>query len=390
MRCVKGVNEEKGNDIMKKICCIALIILMLSASCLVAVGCQATPADKPLDKPDDDSVSQDLSMFDNKKHYGLEQVKLYKLTLLTPDASFADGSISVELAENSTLPDIVYGGMGYVVGVKTVDGDKVYAPYAFRMPARNLDIIVSTSVEKPPYSAVLVPGVGNNGSVAIDISSAAHNAADKVDEGSILTVNPSFSVQLSERSVDVFGNNDDVLRGCVLSLSGKTGNFARILTGSSGAKGTEQGIQTNRGYTFTYYLENKGETAISFKLYQTQSDIKLNTAVAVSAGKTITLLPGEHVGYTIEFVANNENGNILPLLQLQSDCTNARLGIAILKTNGIVAHRHDLHKIDAYTAPKDGTSNVEYYGCDKCGAIFTDGEGKNEASVLDVFSKSEQ
>lgn len=373
---------------MKKICCIALVIMLLSASCLFAVGCQQSNPDVPKDNPSETEVSQDLSMFDTKKHYGLEQVKLYKLTLLTPNATFADGDTSVELAENSTLPDIVYGGIGYVVGVKTVDGDKVYAPYSFRMPARDLEIIVSTSTEKPPYSAVLVPGVGNNGSVAIDISSASHNAADKVGEDSIFTVNPSFSVQLSERSVDINGDDDLVLRGCVLSLSGKTGNFVRILTGSSGAKGTEQGIQTNRGYTFTYYFENKGETPISFKLYQAQSDIKLGSAVAVNAGRTITLLPGEHGCYTIEFVANNENGNILPLLHLQSDCTNARLGIAILKTNGIVPHEHDLQKIDAYTAQKDATSNVEYYGCSKCGAMFADKEGKKEVYLPDIFFRS--
>lgn len=372
---------------MKKFCCIALIMMLL-VSCLLAVGCQQSKPDAPKDNSDETEVSQDLSMFDTKKHYGLEQVKLYKLTILTPDAAFADGSTSVELAENSTLPDITYGGIGYVVGVKTVDGDKVYTPHSFRMPACDMEIIVRTSTEKPPYSAVLVPGVGNNGSVAIDISSASHNAADKVGEDSILTVNPSFNVQLSERSVDVRGNDDEILRGCVLSLSGKTGNFVRVLTGSSGAKGTEQGIQTNRGYTFTYYLENKGETPISFKLYQAQSDIKLGSAVAIHAGRTITLLPGEHVGYTVEFVANNENGNILPLLHLQSDCTNARLGIAILKTNGIVSHEHDLQKIDACIAPKDATSNIEYYGCDKCGAIFADNEGKKEVSVLDIFSRS--
>ena len=53
------------------------------------------------------NVEQDLSMFDTIPHYDVAPLVVYTLTISGDNATFADGSKSVSIAEDSLLPNIV-------------------------------------------------------------------------------------------------------------------------------------------------------------------------------------------------------------------------------------------------------------------------------------------
>lgn len=335
------------------------------------------------------AVNQDLSRFETIKHYGLEEVVTHKIHIITPLVTFDGGFTDLELAVGSLMPKLNYTGLGYVVGVKNLMNGKTYDFNRFRMPDEEISVQIITSTEKPLEEKVLTPGINKNGAEKLDTSSSTANIVSKIGEDSIFTVNTAFSAMLDKRDVDIKGSSeDDLLRGSILSLTGKAGNFTRFLTGV-GAGGTEAGIEKGKTYIFTYNVENKGEKEVSFKLFQVQTGVNLDSAVAVNCGKTITLKPGEHAAYKIIFTASDDNSNIIPVIQLQCEAEDAKVGVAITRTSGeLPAHTHALEKFAAAKLDGDLTSNVEYYGCKECGAIFSDAEGKKPLKVTNVFYRT--
>lgn len=197
------------------------------------------------------------------KHYGLEEVVTRKIHIITPLVTFDGGFTDLELAVGSLMPNLTYTGLGYVVGVKNLMNGKTYDFNRFRMPDEEISVQIITSTEKPLEEKVLTPGVNKNGAEKLDTSSSTENVVSKIGEDSIFTVNTAFSATLDKRDVDIKGfSDDDLLRGSILNLTGKAGNFTRFLTGV-GASGTEAGIEKGKTYIFTYNVENKGKRSRS-------------------------------------------------------------------------------------------------------------------------------
>lgn len=342
------------------------------------------------------SVEQDLSMFDTIPHYDVEPHVVYTLTISGDNATFADGSKSVSIAEDSLLPNIVCTNDGeYVIGVKYVGTGKEVKDYRFRMPAENTTIEIITSNEKPPYFAELSPGTNGFDYNSSGDDTLWEEVAFNIEANSPFTMNAEYDIEVIKTGTDIDGNgSDDFLRGNVLEISGVAGNFARMLS-SAGDFGSEEGIIAGETYTFTYNFENFGENEISFRMYQTQTTIRLGVtgdkgaATAVNAGRTITLGAGESASYNISFTADAENNNIIPVLELRSTFKKEKLGIAIAKENKDLSCTHEIAKIDAEDGDCGRAGNVEYYGCALCGGMWSDAEGQNPVAMTDVTVKKE-
>lgn len=313
---------------------VAFCAAALSACFLLGCANTGNTSGGDSGKKPEAAVNQDLSRFETIKHYGLEEVVTRKIHIITPLVTFDGGFTDLELAVGSLMPNLTYTGLGYVVGVKNLMNGKTYDFNRFRMPDEEISVQIITSTEKPLEEKVLTPGVNKNGAEKLDTSSSTANVVSKIGEDSIFTVNTAFSATLDKRDVDIKGfSGDDLLRGSILNLTGKAGNFTRFLTGV-GASGTEAGIEKGKTYIFTYNVENKGEKEVSFKLFQVQTGVNLDSAVAVNCGKTIALKPGEHAAYKIFFTAADDNSNIIPVIQLQCEAENAKVGVAITRTSG--------------------------------------------------------
>lgn len=342
------------------------------------------------------NVEQDLSMFDTIPHYDVAPLVVYTLTISGDNATFADGSKSVSIAEDSLLPNIVCTNDGeYVIGVKYVGTGKEVKDYRFRMPAEDTTIEIVTSSEKPPYFAELSPGTSGFDYNSSGDDTLWEEVAFNIEANSPFTMNAEYDIKVIKTGTDIDGNgSDDFLRGNVLEISGVAGNFARMLS-SVGTSGSEEGIIAGETYTFTYNFENFGENEISFCMYQTQTTIRLGVtgdkgaATAVNAGRTITLGAGESVSYNISFTADGDNGNIIPVLELRSTFKKEKLGIAIAKENKELSCTHEITKIDAEDGDCGRAGNVEYYGCALCGGMWSDAEGQNPVAMTDVTVKKE-
>ena len=340
------------------------------------------------------NVEQDLSMFDTIPHYDVAPLVVYTLTISGDNATFADGSKSVSIAENSLLPNIVCTNDGeYVIGVKYVGTGKEVKDYRFRMPAEDTTIEIVTSSEKPPYFAELSPGTNGFDYNSSGDDTPWEEVKFAIEANSPFTMNAEYDIEVIKTGTDIDGNgSDDFLRGNVLEISGVAGNFARMLS-SVGTSGSEEGIIAGETYTFTYNFENFGENEISFRMYQTQTTIKLGVtgdkgaATAVNAGRTITLGAGESVSYNISFTADGDNSNIIPVLELRSTFKKEKLGIAIAKENKELSCTHEITKIDAEDGDCGRAGNVEYYGCALCGGMWSDAEGQNPVALTDVTVK---
>lgn len=378
---------------LKKSVRVTLILtLALFAVALAACGEPNKKPDGPINKPGA-VVEQDLGMFDTIPHYGIQQIKMYSLTIDGDNASFSGGVKTVSVAEKALLPEITVSNGEYIVGIKNVNTGKVIDDFRFRMPSEDTKIEVLTSAEKPAYFKELMLGNWTDYNSAANANLDWNSVAETMEPNGPFTMNFEYSIESSMKTVDVNGNSDDdYLRGVTFTLSGVAGNMARILT-FAGESGSEEGIIAGQTYTFTYNFQNFGENTISFRMYQVQTSIKLGAtadrpkATAVNAGKTITLAPGESASYNIAFTAGGDNANIIPVIELRSVFDNEKLAIAIAKENKPLDCAHDIKLIEAQEGDCGKAGNIAYYGCDMCGGMWRDDAGETEVSMLDITVK---
>ena len=381
---------------MKKI----LSFMLAAVLCFSLVACSDENKDSsggkdPGNKPGA-IVDQDLSMFDTVKHYGMEQVKTYTLTLIGDNATFLSGGKTAKTVVGASLPEIKVKNEGeYVKDVRYVKTGKEVRDFRFRMPEEDCEIEIITTTEKPAYFAQLNVATDRNGKEGYDYQSSARlwvpweQMKAGLDSNSPFTMNREYSIGVDKKNVDINGNTeDDFLRGVVLRLTGVAGNAARMLTGV-GELASEEGITAGQTYTFTYNFQNFGEKEISFRMYQGQTGIKLQGAVAVNAGKDITLKPGASASYNILFTAVNDNTNIIPIIELRSDFEDTLLGIAIAKENSAKKCEHSVEKIQAKDGDCGYAGNIEYYGCSLCGGTWSDDSMQNSVSINEVTVKKE-
>lgn len=373
-----------------------IVMLSVAALAVSAAFVACKPTDEPVIDPGKRpiaTVEQDLSMFDTVMHYGIAQVETYSLTIVGENASFTGGVKTINIAEKALLPVVVVEEGEYIVGIKNVKTDKVIEDFRFRMPAEDTEIEVITSTEKPVYFKELTLGM------YFDYNSSGNDldwdqVVNTFEPNGPFTMNTEYSIESKKQGVDVNGNtDDDYLRGSMFEISGVAGNATRILT-FSGAAETDGAIKGGERYTFVYNFQNFGEHTISFRMYQAHTTVKLGVthrpkASAVNAGRDITLEPGESVSYNITFTPKDDDTNIIPVLELRSDFDGDKLGIAIAKKNEPLECEHDIKLVEATEGDCGKAGNIAYYGCAKCGGMWSDETGETEASMLDVTVKHE-
>ena len=380
---------------MKKI----LSFMLAAVICFSLAACTDNKKDSSSSGADDKKpgalVDQDLSMFDTVKHFGIEQVAMYTLTIKGDNASFTGGAKTARVAVKAGLPGITMTSEGeYIEGIKYVKTGKVVKDFRFRMPEEDCEIEVVTTTTKPPYFKQLSPGIESGGNEFFDVQSYGDFGAITWKEttglfaNTPLTMNRAYSMKIEKKSIDVKGSNgeDDFLTGNLLRLTGVAGNGARMLTGASGTNEGD-GIVNGQSYTFTYNFENFGEKQIKFRAYQVQRSVAISSAVVVNAGKDITLNPGESVSKKIAFTATSDNKNIIPMIEMRSDFDDALLGIAISKENSELKCTHKIEKVEAKDGDCGYAGNKEYYGCELCGGMWSDADGQNKVGMLDVMIK---
>lgn len=380
---------------MKKILCFVMAVLLA----FPLAACTDDNHDSSSgsgDKKPSTIVDQDLSMFDTVKHYGIEQVETYKLSIVGDNATFLSGGKTAKAVAGAQLPEIKLNNENeYISGIRYVKTGKEIKKFRFRMPEEDCEIEVLTTSEKPAYFAQLNVATDFNGKEGYDFNSAAklwvgwQQTESTFKADSPFTMNREYSIEIDKKNVDINGNSDeDFLSGVVLKLNGVAGNAARMLTGC-GASGSEEGIVAGETYTFTYNFENFGDKEVAFRAYQGQTGVKLTGAVAVNAGKDIVLKPGESASYKIIFTAVNANTNIIPILELRSDFDDTLLGMAISKENAYEECKHETEKIPAKDGDCGYAGNIEYYGCTLCGGTWSDDSCENAVSINEVSIKKD-